>query len=90
MFLEETPEQLALREELRAYYAELLTDEVRQGIGEVGEGGELWRQVVGAHRQGRLARHRVAQGVRRPGPARHRPVHLLRRDPTGRVRRSRS
>ena len=47
MFLEETPEQLALRQELREYYAELLTDEVRQGIGEVGEGGELWRQVVG-------------------------------------------
>src|ERR1700688_3054678 len=47
MFLEETPEQLALRQELRAYYAELLTDEVRQGIGEVGEGGELWRQIVG-------------------------------------------
>jgi 3-oxocholest-4-en-26-oyl-CoA dehydrogenase alpha subunit len=47
MFLEESPEQLALRQELRAYYAELLTDEVRQGIGEVGEGGDLWRQVVG-------------------------------------------
>ena len=26
MFLEESPEQLALRQELRAYYAELLTD----------------------------------------------------------------
>jgi len=47
MFLEETPEQLALRQELRAYFADLLTDEVRRGIGEVGEGGELWRQVVG-------------------------------------------
>jgi len=46
MFLEETPEQLALRHELRAYYADLLTDEVRAGIGEVGEGGDMWRQVV--------------------------------------------
>jgi alkylation response protein AidB-like acyl-CoA dehydrogenase len=46
MFLEETPEQLALRRELRAYYAALLTDDVRAGIGEVGEGGEAWRQVV--------------------------------------------
>jgi alkylation response protein AidB-like acyl-CoA dehydrogenase len=46
MFLEETPEQLALRRQLRDYFAELLTDEVRAGIGEVGEGGELWRQVV--------------------------------------------
>ena len=31
MFLEETPEQQALRQELRAYYAELLTAEVRAG-----------------------------------------------------------
>jgi len=46
MFLEETPEQLALRRELRDYFADLLTDEVRTGIGEVGEGGEMWRQVV--------------------------------------------
>ncbi len=46
MFLEESPEQLALRQELRVYYAELLTDEVRKGIGEVGEGGEMWGQVV--------------------------------------------
>ncbi|HUI04323.1 MAG TPA: acyl-CoA dehydrogenase family protein [Acidimicrobiales bacterium] len=47
MFLEESPEQSALRRELRAYYAELLTDEVRAGIGDVGEGGGMWRQVVG-------------------------------------------
>ncbi|MGH9030330.1 MAG: acyl-CoA dehydrogenase family protein [Acidimicrobiales bacterium] len=46
MFFEETPEQLALRRDLRAYYAELLTDDVRVGIGEVGEGGEMWRQIV--------------------------------------------
>ena len=46
MFLEESPEQLALRQELRAYYAELLTDEVRAHVGDVGEGGEMWRQIV--------------------------------------------
>ncbi len=46
MFFEETAEQLALRRELRAYYADLLTVEVREGIGDVGEGGALWRQVV--------------------------------------------
>ena len=46
MFLEETPEQQALRHELRAYFAELLTDDVRRGVGDVGEGGEMWRQVV--------------------------------------------
>jgi alkylation response protein AidB-like acyl-CoA dehydrogenase len=32
MFLEESPEQQQLRAELRAYYAELLTDEVRAGL----------------------------------------------------------
>jgi 3-oxocholest-4-en-26-oyl-CoA dehydrogenase alpha subunit len=46
MFLEETPEQQALRDELRAYYAALMTDEVRAGIGEAGEGGERWRDTV--------------------------------------------
>ena len=46
MFFEESADQRALRDELRAYYADLLTDEVRAGIGEVGEGGALWRDVV--------------------------------------------
>ena len=46
MFLEETPEQQRLRAELRAYYADLLTDEVRVGLADGGEGGEQWRQVV--------------------------------------------
>ena len=46
MFLEESPEQQQLRAELRAYYAELLTDEVRAGLAEGGEGGDAWRDVV--------------------------------------------
>jgi 3-oxocholest-4-en-26-oyl-CoA dehydrogenase alpha subunit len=46
MFLEETRDQLALRQELRAYFAELMTDEVRSHVGDAGEGGELWRAVV--------------------------------------------
>ena len=46
MFLEESPEQQQLRAELRQYYAELLTDEVRAGLAEGGEGGEAWSQVV--------------------------------------------
>jgi len=46
MFLEETPEQQALRTELRAYYAELLTPEVRAGLADGGEGGVMWRQVI--------------------------------------------
>ncbi|MDA8360284.1 MAG: acyl-CoA dehydrogenase family protein [Actinomycetota bacterium] len=46
MFLEETQDELRLRAELRRYYAAVLTDEVRAGLSEGGEGGELWRQVV--------------------------------------------
>jgi len=46
MFLLETGDQQRLRGELRAYYAGLLTEEVRAGLVEGGEGGELWRQVV--------------------------------------------
>ena len=46
MFLEESPEQQELRAELRRYYADLLTDEVRAGLAEGGEGGDAWRQVV--------------------------------------------
>jgi alkylation response protein AidB-like acyl-CoA dehydrogenase len=49
MFLEESEKQLALRRELRAYYAELLTPDVRAQLaaeGGEGEGGEVWRQVV--------------------------------------------
>ena len=46
MFLEETPEQGELREELRAYYAELLTPEVKAALEEAGESGEAWRDTV--------------------------------------------
>src|SRR5277367_6423753 len=46
MFLEESPEQQQLRAELRKYYAELLSDEVRAGLAEGGEGGEAWGRVV--------------------------------------------
>jgi hypothetical protein len=46
MFLEESPDQERLRAELRAYYAHLLTDEVRAGLTGGGEGGAQWRQVV--------------------------------------------
>ena len=46
MFLTYTPEQEALRDELRAYFAELLTPEVRAGLGGPGEGGDTWRKTV--------------------------------------------
>jgi alkylation response protein AidB-like acyl-CoA dehydrogenase len=46
MRLEYTPEQQALRKELRAYFDELLTDEVRAALGASGEGSPVFRTVV--------------------------------------------
>ncbi|HMF04654.1 MAG TPA: acyl-CoA dehydrogenase family protein [Acidimicrobiia bacterium] len=46
MFLEYTPEQQALRTELREYFARLLTPEVRAELGEPGEGSPRFRDVV--------------------------------------------
>jgi alkylation response protein AidB-like acyl-CoA dehydrogenase len=46
MFLDYTPEQQALRKELREYFARLLTPEVRAGLGEPGEGNESFRALV--------------------------------------------
>jgi 3-oxocholest-4-en-26-oyl-CoA dehydrogenase alpha subunit len=46
MFLEETPDQQRLRAELRAYYAEVLTDRVRAALAGAGDGGAEWRRVV--------------------------------------------
>jgi alkylation response protein AidB-like acyl-CoA dehydrogenase len=46
MFLDYTPEQQALRKELREYFEVLLTPEVRAELGEPGEGGPLFRDLV--------------------------------------------
>jgi alkylation response protein AidB-like acyl-CoA dehydrogenase len=46
MLLEESSDQQQLRAELRRYYADLLTDEVRAGLAGGGEGGEAWREMV--------------------------------------------
>jgi alkylation response protein AidB-like acyl-CoA dehydrogenase len=46
MYLDYTPEQKTLRKELRAYFAELLTDEVREELGGLGEGSPLFRTLV--------------------------------------------
>ena len=42
MFLEYTPEQRTLRKELRAYFAGLLTDELRAQLGDAGEGSPVF------------------------------------------------
>jgi alkylation response protein AidB-like acyl-CoA dehydrogenase len=46
MYLEYTPEQQALRKELREYFARLLTPEVRAELGEPGEGSPRFRDLV--------------------------------------------
>jgi len=46
MYLEETPDQLALRAELRAYFARLITPEVRHELDAETEGGETFRRMV--------------------------------------------
>ncbi|ORI13730.1 acyl-CoA dehydrogenase [Rhodococcus sp. 1163] len=46
MDLKETPEQSALRQELRTYFAELLPPEKRRVAGEQGVGGEHFREIV--------------------------------------------
>ncbi|MGO8863152.1 MAG: acyl-CoA dehydrogenase family protein [Acidimicrobiales bacterium] len=46
MHLEETPEQLALRAELRGYFAQLLTEDVRRSLDTESEGGETFRRIV--------------------------------------------
>ena len=46
MFLDYTDEQLALRKELREYFAGLLTPDVRAGLGHAGEGSPIFRDVV--------------------------------------------
>lgn len=46
MHLAETPEQQALRKELRAYFERIMTDDVRAAIGGPGEGSPLFRTIV--------------------------------------------
>jgi alkylation response protein AidB-like acyl-CoA dehydrogenase len=46
MFLDYTDEQLALRKELREYFAAMLTPEVRRDLGSAGEGSAIFRSLV--------------------------------------------
>jgi alkylation response protein AidB-like acyl-CoA dehydrogenase len=46
VFLDYTPDQRALRAELRAYFAEMLTPEVKEKLGVAGEGSDLFRVLV--------------------------------------------
>ena len=68
MYLEYTPEHRELSRELRAYFARLLTPEVREALGGHQRGPSGLPRDHPSDRQGRPARARLAQGVRRPGP----------------------
>jgi alkylation response protein AidB-like acyl-CoA dehydrogenase len=46
VYLAETTEQLALREELRAYFSDLLSPEVLGQLGDPGEGSPAFRSIV--------------------------------------------
>src|SRR3989442_6304975 len=46
MFLDETAEQQQLRRELRDYFERLLSPQVREQIGDLGEGSPMFRDVV--------------------------------------------
>jgi 3-oxocholest-4-en-26-oyl-CoA dehydrogenase alpha subunit len=46
MYLAETPDQQALRKELREYFAHLLTPEVRAELGDAGHGSPAFRRIV--------------------------------------------
>ena len=49
MHLAYTPEQEQLRRELRAYFADLMTPELRAGLADHGNeygGGQTYRQIV--------------------------------------------
>ena len=74
-----TEEQQALKSELRAYYQNLLTPEVEQAVGPGGRCRARRAQGGQADGERRVARHRLAEGMGRPGALGHRAVHLLRR-----------
>ena len=84
MYVAYTAEQEALRQELRGYFAELMTPEVQAecAVGDTGGPGLPGGGPEDGRR--RLARHRLAEGVRRAGPLRHRAVHLRQRGLAGR------
>ncbi|MHB1713094.1 MAG: acyl-CoA dehydrogenase family protein, partial [Acidimicrobiales bacterium] len=46
MYLQETPDQQALRAELRAYFAVLITDEVRAALDGEGDGSSVFHSIV--------------------------------------------
>ena len=46
MYLAETPDQQAMRKELREYFAAMLTPELRAAVGETGASPEPFREAI--------------------------------------------
>jgi alkylation response protein AidB-like acyl-CoA dehydrogenase len=46
MYLDYTPDQAALRDQLRSYFEAMMTDEVRAELGGPGEGGAAYRRLI--------------------------------------------
>ena len=64
MHVQYSPAQQHLRQEFRAYLAQLMTPEVREAVRDR-ESGSTYRRAPQAHGPGRLAHSRLAQGIRR-------------------------
>ena len=79
MYIDFTPEQKKLRNEVRAYYRDLFTPELRAAFDAEREemGGPVFRENRRADGTRWLARNRLAQGIWRPGPNSSGAVHLL-------------
>ena len=79
MYLDLTPEQKAFRDQLREYLARLVTPELLEEMRGSEGGSPGFRRALRQMGTRRPARHRLAQGIRRPGARADRAVHLLRR-----------
>ena len=82
MHLDLTAEQHSLRKQLRTYYRDLFTPDLRAALNAEWDdmGGSVVPPGRRANGRRRLARDRLAEGIRRPGPRPARTADLLGRD----------
>ena len=82
MFIDLTPEQRQLQAELRQYFSNLISSDEMKAM-EKDRHNEAYRAVIRRMGQGRQARRRMAEGVRRTRLRAHRTVDLRQRGPSG-------
>ncbi len=78
MYIDLTPEQKTLRQTLRTYFENLMTPDQRQAVRGM-EGGKAYREMIRQIGKRRLARRRLAEGIRRRRPHDGRADDLPRR-----------